>query len=493
MNRPAATFAVIQGTLVVGFTLGMARGWFPLGVPGEWEWLRLPTSTTFSLLNLALGGVGVLAYALFAALGVRSLLRSVSRLREATWVAALAGVAVVAQVVVQEGAPDGYGLSKWIMALRDRGSSGYHTIALKEMPDGLRPFLRTYSTWIAGQDSLHIGTHPPGLFVVARSMLDLTRANPGLARQVIHLAPESVTEMIQTSRSIKPITREDAAALVLTGALTLICSALTVVPLYLLIRASQPASIAWTAATLWPLMPAAILFQPTADTAFPLLASGALATAMWASRTNRGRSGSALAVGSGISLAVGMEFTLAYLGSGLVVAFVLLGCPGPHGWRSRLLLVGWTGLGFAAASAIWWGLTSSNPLAVWWINQRHHGEFYSAYPRTFWLWSGVNVIETVVAIGLASTVLAGWGALRPKFTSISCWATLAVMVLLTISGRSLSEVARIWLPLFPPLLEFTAVGWNRLGGHPSSLAWTVVWVGTQTLALESMIQVVYPI
>ena len=493
MNRSAVIIALIQGTLVVGFTLGVAWRWFPLGVPGEWEWLRLPASTVITPLNLAVGGVGVLAYALFAALGVRALDRPGSRVREAIWVAILAGVAVVTQAVVQEGAPEGYGLAKWILALREPGSSGYHTVAKDEMPGGLRPFLNAYPGWIAGQDSLHIGTHPPGLFAVARSMLDLTRSYPGLARQVIDLAPGSVTRMIQTSRSLQPLPREDAAALVLTGALTLIGSALTVIPLFLLVRASQPASTAWAAATLWPQMPAALLFQPAADTAFPLLATASLAAASWAVRARRGWIGPALAVGSGAILAVGMELTLAYLAVGVVVAVVLIGSPGSRGLASRFLLIGATGLGFTFASGVWWGLTGANPLAIWWINQRHHAAFYTAYPRSRWLWTGANVVETAVAIGLGSLVLAGWGALRPRLNFTSSWATLAVLVFLTISGRSLSEVARIWLPMFPPLLGFAAIGWSRLGGSPAGLAWTIGWLGIQSLAMQTMIQVVYPI
>ena len=493
MKRSAVIIALIQGTLVTGFVLGVARGWFPLGVPGEWEWLRLPATIAIDPINLTVGGLGVFGYALFAAQGCRALDRPTSRLREAVWVAALAGAAVVAQAVVQEGAPEGYGLAKWIMALRDPGASGYHTVARDEMVGGLKPFLRSFPTWIVGQDSLHIGTHPPGLFVVARSMLDLTRENPDLARLIVDHAPRSVRRMIQATRSIQPIPRADAAALVLTGALTLLGSALTVIPLFLLVRASQPARTAWAAATLWPLLPAALLFQPTADTAFPLLATAALAAAAWASRAGRGTIGPTLAVGSGIILGLGMELTLAFLAVGWVVAVVEVGCAGPRQWGFRLSLLAWTGLGFAVCSGVWWSLTHANPLAVWWINQQHHAAFYQTFPRTRWLWIALNLVETAVALGLASTVFACWGALRPRRNALDSWATGMVLILLTVSGRNLSEVARIWLPLLPPLLGFAAVGWVRSGGGSWGLAWSIGWVGVQALALQALIQVVYPI
>jgi hypothetical protein len=45
----------------------------------------------------------------------------------------------------------------------------------------------------------------------------------------------------------------------------------------------------------------------------------------------------------------------------------------------------------------------------------------------------------------------------------------------------------------PPLLVAAGHGLNRLGGGPISLATSVALVGVQTLALQSMIQVVYPV
>ena len=53
-------------------------------------------------------------------------------------------------------------------------------------------------------------------------------------------------------------------------------------PLYLLARAAMPAPSAWAAAALWPLAPAANLFQPVADTTYPLLSTMAWALAAWA-------------------------------------------------------------------------------------------------------------------------------------------------------------------------------------------------------------------
>lgn len=493
MTRASWILALVQMTVLAGFLAGVAGRWFPLGVPGEWEWLRLPATARVDPIALGTAGAAIIGLAALAGLGARSLSRPATPRREAGWVAGLAVAAVVAQAVVQEGAPEGYGLAKWIIALRNEGSSGYQSVARAAMPAGLGPFLRDYPAWIARQDSLHIGTHPPGLFVAARGMVVLARTHPELARWVVDHAPGSVAAMIRATRAADPLARDEAAALVLTGALTLLGSALTVVPLYLAVRAGAPAGTAWAASTLWPLVPAALLFQPTADTAFPLLAAAALAAAAWAVVTTRPGWAARLAIAAGLILAVGMELTLVYLAVGVVVALVLIGSAGTRTLSARLGLVGWTGLGFAAATLGWWGITGANPAAIWWVNQAHHAQFYRDYPRSRWRWTGANLGETAAAIGLGSSVLAVWGGLRPRLVPAAGWASVAVLVLLTLTGRSLSEVARLWLPLFPPLLALAALGWARLGARPMSLSLTVALSGVQALVLQTLIQVVYPI
>jgi hypothetical protein len=68
-----------------------------------------------------------------------------------------------------------------------------------------------------------------------------------------------------------------------------------------------------------------------------------------------------------------------------------------------------------------------------------------------------------------------------------------VLVVLTLSGRNLSEVARLWLPLMPGLLTAAGHGLAQLGAGPAVLAVTLLALGAETLVLEATIQVVYPI
>ena len=73
------------------------------------------------------------------------------------------------------------------------------------------------------------------------------------------------------------------------------------------------------------------------------------------------------------------------------------------------------------------------------------------------------------------------------------WATLIVLAFLTIGGRNLSEVARLWLPFMPALLTASGHGLVRLGCGPVALGDAVALQGAETLVLQAMIQVVYPI
>jgi hypothetical protein len=147
------------------------------------------------------------------------------------------------------------------------------------------------------------------------------------------------------------------------------------------------------------------------------------------------------------------------------------------------------GLGFSATTLAIWAITRANPFAIWLANARNHARFYEHFPRSFWPWVIANALETVVAIGLPCAVW-GWVGLARRGPAVS-WATLLVLALLTVSGRNLSEVARLWLPFFPALLVACGRGMERLRAGPFALASTLGLLAAETLALQAVIQVVY--
>ncbi|WP_422930661.1 hypothetical protein [Singulisphaera sp. PoT] len=487
MRTARILIPILQAIVLLGFALAIRNGLMPLGVRGEWEWLRLPKNVSTTWLENLTGFGGLLVYAALLGFGYRRLMGKTSYRREALWVAGLLVSAVVVQVVLHGGAPVGYGLHKWGLALSNPGSSGYYSVAKKQIRDPER-FFAEYAEWIKKQDSLHVGTHPPGLLFAQRHLLDAMESYPGLARGVLDLMPPSVDMGLNV---VGQLPRADRATLAFTGCMTMLFCAATVVPLYLLARTVVGPPVSWAVASIWPLLPSVILFQPAADTAFPFLSTSAFALAAYAARSQP-RNAILLAIGSGIVLGVGMCFTLAYLPVGLIVGIQLAA-----GWgqtlRMRVANVLATGVGFLAVTLLSWWVWKANPFVIWWWNQRNHGRFYVEYPRTYSAWVVENPIELAIGIGLP---VALWGLIalrKPRQIPLVTWATLGVLVFLTLGGKNLSEVARLWIPLMPPLLLAMGQGMAGVGAGAKSLATTALLVGFETLLLEMTIQVVYPI
>lgn len=488
--RKAALLIVVQAVTTGAVLAALHSGAMPLGVPGEWEWQRLPRTAVVSPVSMALGAAGVAIYATAAGLVLWSLGPAPSWRKEAAALAGLIVAAVAVQLVVTASAADGYGLTKWAMALHTKGSSGYYTVAKGQIGDPWQ-FLSDYPQWIRRQDALHIGTHPPGLFLVAHGMLRGMEAHPEVARTVVEHLPRSVEQGFQVIAQYDPLPRADRAALGATGALTLLACAATVLPLYLLARAAVPAQAAWAAAALWPLAPSTVLFQPAADTAFPLLSATALALAAHAGR-RPGRSALPLAAGVGVVLAVGMSFTLAFLAVGLVAGLILAASPARSG-RGRLAAIAATGSAFLAVVLLGWLITRANPFVVWWWNQHNHARFYVEYPRSYLAWMAANPLELAVGLGIPTVCAVVVGLVPLRSVPRATLATLAVLALLTVSGKNLSEVARLWLLLMPPLCVTAGHALARAGRGPWLLGASALLTGLQTLILEAMIQVVYPV
>lgn len=456
----------------------------PLGVPGEWTWYRIQAAGEWPW--QILGVLACLGYAAFAAAGMRALAGTPSRRRTIAWVVALGPAAVLLQLAVLSTAPSGYGLAKWA-SLGMSGASGYLSLARDQVADR-DAFWASYPEWVRQQDALHIGTHPPGLILLADVVLDGFVARPAAARGLVSRMPSGIDEAIRTILGPRP--HPERAAMIVGGLIALFASALTVWPVFAMARAECDADAAWASAALWPLVPASLLFQPTADTAYPLLAAAAMAMAVWSRRGGWG-----FAVAAGVVLAMGMQFSLVFLAVGFVVAIVLL-APGSDAgetsWARRSLVVLATGVGFLAITGVLWGLSGANPIAIWLANARNHARFYEEFSRSYALWAVINPLETAVAVGMPVVVWGLYAGFRRRLPLVTL-ATFATLVLLTISGRNLSEVARLWLPFFPALVVASGCGLAAAGKAPWSLAITVLLLAVQTLGLQRLIQVVYPV
>ena len=262
--------------LVVGFLGAVIEGGVRLGVSNEWEWHLFGNSA--EALDIVLAASGVALYSLFVAKGLGFWSGTFSRAREAFALLSLWVAAVVVQVAVQSVTPAPGGTPTWILALHDRVPGGYHLVAKAESRD-LATFLRGYPEWVRRQGATHLGTHPPGLIVVQSVLLSALKVAPNVAGFVEDHTPNPVAaplrtygqdhEMWQIDRSVAPAHEShDARRLCRDGR----------PPLHLA-RCSLPARSAWSVASLWPIVPSAVLFQPLAETAFPVLSTMALAFA----------------------------------------------------------------------------------------------------------------------------------------------------------------------------------------------------------------------
>jgi len=440
----------------------------PLGIPGEWTWNRLPRDE-ISLGNLQLAGLCGAIYVAVVLLGGRRLrVRHVSRPEVLGWLGGLMLIAAFWLWQVQDTAPTAGQWAKAPFVLYYPSSSGYfYKVRYDGVPVGT--FLSQYDALMAERDVLHVGTHPPGLFLVFYGLIGVTESAPGLANSLTGTMPDTFRDafaIVQENTSFTPHPAEasDEATLWLATLLVLGCAVATVLPLFGLLRETLERTSAWYGAALWPLVPAVAVFQPKSDVAYPFLAT-LFVWLCWNSWRNKS---AVLALLTGLVLWCGLMCSLAFLPVVLFMGLMLAAdwLRQRHNWWMTGSWIAMNLLGFMLPSAVLWGLTGLLMPRVWWWNYHNHAGFYAEYPRTWWKWLLVNPVELSVACGLPLMVLAGCGLGRSlRSTSpippMQRWATLAgiaVWSLLWITGKNSGEAARLWLILMPGMVWLAAHG-----------------------------------
>lgn len=458
---------MLASAAVLGWGAWLAS--FPLGVPGEWEWPRLPAEEPHWL-RIALPALLAVGYLAFVVLAAARLDRAAASERRA-WLAGLVVAAFSWLFVLQESAPTGYQLSKAAWVLYFPKSSGYFTQA-RLNAGNMAAYLANYEQKLAQGDVLHLGTHPPGLIVFYSAALEFCRRSP----QVVSVLRATETEsaaasfdaVAQWSRlpdfgtaEMRPLDASDRAVLWLALLTVQSCAALTVLPLYGLANRSVSAKSAFIAASFWPCVPALAIFIPKSDAAFPLL--GACFLHFWLKSLENGSIWRALVAagllwfGTFCSLAFAVLAVMAALAAALRLQEAAransarhVGAASPRG----LLLT------VAAALALFAVLTIAaslgmrmNLVQAWWLNLRNHADFYEQFSRTWWKWMLVNPLELWVAVGAPLGSLAVWSAVRQLRRSaripLHAWACGGAWLALYASGKNMGEAARLWLFLMP--------------------------------------------
>lgn len=458
--------------------------WFsqiPLGVPGEWTWQRIPFSGPEIIPGWMVSGISFFVYLFIILIGL-SRIKFCTRWELSIWLFGLAAMGIAWSLFLQDTPPAEYKLSKAPFVLYYKGSSGYFTEAQKEIPD-LQQYLAGYEAKMKQGDVLHAGTHPPGLPLFYWKLIQLCKEYPTLQTGLLDSQPTSFQEATEIIESLtlsteNPFTPLDSAVLWLATLITVILSAITVVPLFLLSREFSSREVSWQVAAFWPLVPAALIFQPKSDALYSLIAI--LFLYLWVVAWRR--NSKPLYILSGCLLWSGFLLTLAFLP--VLLAAVLysllevwrLRTDTQHATRTwkQLFAAGFCGLlGFLLPTTLMGLLYEISLPNVWILNLQNHAGFYLQYPRTYWKWMLVNPIEISLAIGLPLTWLVTKSLCSkrlfvrnreespfdPKLKNLILSCAI-VLGLLWLSGKNMGEAARLWIIFLPWFLIMTIPFWQ---------------------------------
>jgi len=428
---------------------------FPLGVPGEWVWNRLPRSPLFSVVPVVVAA-GV--FIVLCCVGRKWIERSHRRTPFAMLLAMLAAIPLHWSLFFMPDSP--MGPERWILSLSHPSSSGYLIVAIDSetsVPLGEQiawttvDFLRGYEAWIAKQDSFHIGTHPPGLFLVYRWTYRGLSENTWVTAAIWRSSPSRVTDAVTLlHRWWKSYPALGLSVIIAVSLLTWLACWLSCPIVYALARQVSSPAASYSSATLWLLAPGPLLFMPLADVGYVLVSSTLAALLIAGPRYHPHPifpmlfgilAGVIFIVGINLSLAFTVPLFFAVLAGVFLEprSFFLLRWW--LTWAAFLLTVG--------AIVLWFrfGLGFNLP-AILWINLQKHRGFYEAFPRSYWLWVGVNLIEFAATVGVLSVALVAAAFTAPRRNRIAL-AFLATLIILDLIGKNLSEAGRLWLFLTP--------------------------------------------
>lgn len=467
----------------------MAVPAIPLGIPGEWVWNRhaLPAQImeAFDRLFLpVLSGAVLLSVAGFG-----------DRRIERYTVVGRTGLLLLLLVSgtfwihgVQQAAPSPHREVKSLWISYDRFASGYFYEAVFRIKDS-KSLLTGYEAWMREGDVGHIGTHPPGLFLLSCLALEATVRSPDLVRVLEAIRqPEAMSMFRQLeaeSRLARPLTRTEFAALQLISLISLLAAGMTVLPLFLLARQVSDSTTAWRCACLFLTVPAVVVFCPKSDVIYPLT----MTTFLWLG-TRSFLPGSALqrtaaACGAAISLFVGMLLSLAHLPAVVLLA----GFVGLISFRQSLpaqrntLLAGGVMAGTFLLTVTAWTYRTGCPLfVIWKLNLTNHANFYDHSTRTTWKWLLCNIPELALSVGAPLFVAAVFGCFKSVKTVVAALrrgnttllsgsrtippgaalilASAATWIVLWLSGKNSGEAARLWCFLTPWLALAASICWN---------------------------------
>ena len=544
-RRPASgprrsSQGTILAVLLLVISLGLTAAIFgpeniPLGVEGEWLWTRhsLPEDLT-SFLDRSLPAL--VAAAVLMIYG-SILERRITDFRRPAVAGALLVLTLLTgywQSSVLQTAATPHRELRPLWVLYDKYATGYFLQAVQE-PRSTFQVLQQYEREMSAGDVLHKGTHPPGLFLFNRLALWCTASRPSTWTYLPQfMNGQSITTFrrLEAEASLAaPLQPPQFAALILTAVVSFWVSACLPATLFALLSQLTSRRDAWRFAVLAATLPAISVFQPRSDVLYAV--SGiVLLFLVTMSMRQRGLI-KVLLSGclAGFWMFGCLLVSLAHVPIALAAVFFWLfalirvrsdvnaevpppetgGSPGFSDvtLRVRLFLAALAkGLAFACSLWAFSLSTGCNMLSIWTWNLKNHAAFYGQFPRTWWKWLPVNVLEMMLSVGLPVCLLVLYGIIR-RFLSNRVAAdnvrnletsedgaipggrtvarinltplrqlsiSLAITwILLLVSGKNMGEAARLWCFVTPWWLILLAdVGLPGLTASGGRRIW--VWL-----------------
>ncbi len=444
----------------------------PLGIPGEWVWNRVNitpedyANVFFGLIFVLLSG---LLYLVASVIGTHHI-ESKSRWKKLLLLLILCGTGYSWLFSLQDSLPFTNSLTKAPLILYYPSSSGYFHEAQYQIKD-TKEFMKTYEEKIAEGDVLHVGTHPPGLFLVNKGLIQLCEYSPALSKSILHSMPDSAQQSLEVianneANSGVNFPQSSQASLWLSIILTHCLAILTIVPLFFLCEMLTDSSAAWKTVCFWPLVPALAIFLPKSDAIYPFFSI--LIILFWTkSLLHKCYFYSILA---GLFLFISLCFSLAILPTIVLCGLVFTGfCYSEIKQKNHSVNL------FLQPVAVLLSLLicilivrlsfQINLLVVWKWNYLNHAGFYEQFTRTWWKWVLVNPMELTFSLGIPIVIIAGLGLIRIREHSlfsmpvILCYSILITWGLLWLSGKNSGEAARLWLILMPWFLVISSFSW----------------------------------
>lgn len=344
-------------------------------------------------------------------------------------------------------------------------SNGYFATAA-ELGD-IHTSLRNYPALMDGFQSEHARTHPPGLVVANWLTIQALEYTPRLTDRLAE--PARLARCTDLWVLARP--PNVSAALWLWSWLPPLAAALVVFPAYAagrrLYQSSQTAKVgAWLAATL----PALLLFSPTTDQLYALLA---ILSFLWLQIGLQDRRPLFILL-SGFVLSLMTFFSLGNVVWGvMLVAYILYAevlrfTNTDHNFSIRNIVVK-IGVFGSAAVSLWllywvgWGVA---PWAVAAEGLEQHYTLVTSLRRYEW-WLGYNLLDfllfagPLVVVGLARQAVSAARHIRRETTFLALLLVI-LLLLLDFSGSARGEVGRLWLP-YMPLAALLAARGLRIG------------------------------